>query len=356
MDPTREIWRNQLPEAALGSGLPIVDAHHHLVPVPHRARLESYTYGDIVADLADGGHRIVATVHVDAFSNYRADGPEHLRVVGETEHVSAIADCAVPDLGIFAAIVGNADLMLGTAVGEVLDAHLAASPRLRGARRMTIYDPDLVAVLPGHVAPGLLLTPAFHAGMREVATRALSFDAAVVQSQLPELVALARAFPSVPIVLGHIGTPLAVGRFAGRAAEAFSQWHAGMAALSTCANVTVKIGGLNMPFTGLGAPPDALLPFTSRQMAERQGDHVHATIDLFGPARCMFESNFPVDKWYTSHTVLWNSFVRLAERYTPAERNALFSGTAGAVYGIDVAPPADFVRGGTASEARGRAA
>lgn len=338
MDVIREAWRNQIYEAPLDPGLRIVDAHHHVVPSPHRERLEKYLYPDIVEDIARCGHNVVATVHVDAFSNYRSDGPEHLRAIGETEYIADLADnmAAGNDTtqGIFAAIVGNGDLMMGSAVGEVLDAQMAASVRLSGVRRMTIYDTAIGKGLPGNPQPGFMLTSKFHDGMQEVAKRGLTFDAGVAQSQLGEVLTLARAFPSVTIILGHLGTPLGVGRYADRPAEALQEWRDGMTVLATCPNVIVKIGGLNMPFTGLGAPDDAKMPWSSTEMAARQGDHVRLTIDLFGPERCMFESNFPVDKWYTSYGVLWNSFKRMSKGYDRAELHALFSGTACCVYQI----------------------
>lgn len=339
----RQEWRDRWTETAIDPDLPIIDPHHHLFPTAHRPKLEPYPAEALFADMRGSGHRFMATVHVDAYSNYWTDGPEHLRVVGETEYVDRVADDAERQggaiAGACAAIVGNADLKLGGAVGEIIDAHLAASRRFRGVRLMTASDPDLPNTLPTPREAGVLGRANFRAGLAEVTRRQLCFDAAVVHSQLFEVVALARAAPDARIVLDHIGTPIGIGRYANRRRELFADWYKGAAELATCPNVSVKIGGLNMAFTGLGVADDAASPLSSSVMADRQGDFVRATIDLFGPARCMFASNFPVDKWYTSCTVLWNAFKLMSAGYNAAERAELFHGTARRVYDIDVPDP-----------------
>jgi L-fuconolactonase len=332
-DSARQVWRDQVIEPALEPDLPIIDAHHHFVPVAHRPRLETCLPEAFLGEIGRSGHKIVATVHVDAFSNYRASGPEPLRVVGETEYVDEVAQA--DGVALCAAIVGGAELMLGSAVGEVLDAHLAASDRFRGVRRMTIFDADTPQGLPARMEAGLLARPEFREGMREVARRGLSFDAGVFQSQLPELADFARAFPDTTIVLGHIGVPMSVGRYAARSADAFADWRSGMAELAMCENVVVKIGGLNMPITGLGLGDDAGRPPTSLELVARQRDHVLTTVDLFGPGRCLFESNFPVDGWYVSYGVLWNTFKRLTHGFSPEERDLMFRGVAARVYRLD---------------------
>lgn len=335
-DAVRQAWRELVSETAIEPAVPIIDAHHHLFAVAPRPNLEPCTPNEWISELRASNHNVVATVHVDAFSNYRTEGPEHLRPVGETEYIESVANASdqssVGYRGVCSAIVCNADLMLGGAVGEVIDAHMTASARVRNVRRMTVYDAELPHGLPGHRVPHMLGRPEFHEGMREVAKRGLGFDAAVAQSQLLELVDFAHSFSDTLIVLNHIGTPLAIGRYRDNPADAFAQWKAGMVALARCPNVVVKIGGLNMPFTGLGVDPSAATPLTSSQMADRQRVHVLTTIELFGPHRCMFESNFPVDQWYTSYRVLWNAFKIITTGFSTADRSALFSETARRVY------------------------
>jgi L-fuconolactonase len=153
---------------------------------------------------------------------------------------------------------------------------------------------------------------------------------------LTELAELCVAFPETPIVLNHLGTPLAVGRYLLNKSEAENEWKAGMATLAQLPNVFVKLGGMNMPFTGLGVDQDAATPAGSTELAERQRKHVLTTIDLFGPDRCMFESNFPVDGQFVSYTVLWNTFKRITSDFSKTERAQLFAGTAQRIYGIKV--------------------
>ena len=99
-------------------------------------------------------------------------------------------------------------------------------------------------------------------------------------------------------------------------------------------NVVVKLGGLGMPRGGFGwhereAPP------TSAELAEATGPYYLHCIEQFGVDRCMFESNFPVDKASYPYGVMWNSFKRIAQGFSGVERAALFHGTAARVYRID---------------------
>jgi predicted TIM-barrel fold metal-dependent hydrolase len=331
---TGRAWRDLVVEAPLDPDLPIIDAHHHLWETAPAEGFERYTTEELLADTIGAGHNIVSTVYVDARSGYRRDGPEALRPVGETEYAEAIAEDALRRggraAGICAAIVPFADLMLGARVGEVLDAHRALSPRLRGIRFMTAFDPDLPPVYGAH-GPGLTAEPAFREGFAELAPRGLSFDAWMFHPQLPDVVDLARAFPETSIVLDHLGGPLGIGRYAGRRAEGFAEWRANLAEVAACPNVVLKIGSLNMSYTALDAT-GAARPRSSEATAIAQRDHILTAIDLFGPDRCMFESNFPVDMVSIAYGILWNGFKRVAEGFSPAERRALFAGTAARVY------------------------
>lgn len=330
----RAAWRAQVVEPAIEPDLPIIDSHHHIWRDAPVDPWEAYPAAAMVADKAGSAHNVVATVYVDSHSSYRADGPEHLRVVGETEYAGSVGDdCDAAGgraAGACAALVTHANLLLGAAVGEVLDAHIAASPRFRGIRHMTAIDPDLPPVF-GATEYGIMMRPAFREGFAELVRRGLSFDAWMFHPQLPELLDLARAFPEANIVLDHTGGPMGIGRFAGRRDEAFAGWKQDMAAIATCPNVAVKIGGLNMTYTALDAIENPR-PNTSEEVAELQRDHFLTTIDLFGPERCMVESNFPVDMRSISYDVLWNSAKRMTADLTRAEREAIFADTARRVY------------------------
>lgn len=334
----RKTWRDQVVESAIEPDLPIVDAHHHVWEHEPFPPFDPYDENDLIADKTRSGHNVLATVYVDSHTSYRSDGPEALRVVGETDYAERIAENALrlggKAAGICAAIAPRADLMLGTAVAEVLDAHAAASPRFRGVRHMTAYDLDV----PLSLATGaeVMMQPAFRAGFAELTRRGLSFDAWLLQPQLAEVVDLARAFPDAVIVLDHLGGPMTIGRFATDPAASFAAWKADMTILASCANVRIKLGGLNMGMAGV----DALaldVPFTSEEMAAAQRDYILTAIDLFGSARCMFESNVPVDTHGASYGMIWNAFKHLTADFAAAERAALFKDNAMATYRIDPA-------------------
>jgi predicted TIM-barrel fold metal-dependent hydrolase len=336
--PPNVAWLAQRPpEPIVEPDLPIVDAHHHLWERPD----QRYLLPEFLADL-DTGHAVTATVFVQCHAMYRASGPEEMRPVGETEFVAGIA--AMSDSGgygptrVAAGIVGFADLTLGDRVGAVLEAQVrAGGGRFRGVRHSAAWDADPI-IGNGHPAPHLLRRPDFRAGLARLTAMGLSFDLWVFHTQLDEALELARAFPSTSFVLGHCGGPLGYGPYAGRRDEVFAQWKAGMAALADCPNVVVKLGGMMMRLAAYdyGAPP---APPTSAELAGHWGPWIVTCIELFGPDRCLFESNFPVEKMGIGYAALWNAFKRIAAGASAEEKRALFSGTAERVYRL--APAAD---------------
>ncbi|MGE0800509.1 MAG: amidohydrolase [Lautropia sp.] len=332
-------WLASHDEPALEPQRPVIDAHHHLWD--HAG----WPYGldEWLAEL-DSGHRVVATVFVQCRSYYRRDGPEALRPVGETGYAAACAErCAAGPPGTplaCAGIVAHADLRLGAAVRPVLLAHLeAGAGRMRGIRHSTAWDPDPVVANPelGTVA-GLAADSNFRAGFAELAPLGLSYDAWVYHPQIDEIAALARAFPETSIILDHAGGPAGIGRHSDRAAV-WSSWCRSMDALAACPNVTVKLGGLAMRINGSDfhcrpKPPD------SAALAESFRPWVRGCIERFGADRCLFESNFPVDKASTGYRTLWNAFKRLAAEYPERDRGLLLAGTAARVYHLaDPAAP-----------------
>lgn len=332
-------WLAQVDEEALDPALPIVDAHHHVWDGAPMEPFQPFDREILLAHKSACGHNIVATVYVDSRSAYRADGPEALRVLGETAFADGIAELARARggraAGACAGIIAHADLTLGAAVGEVLDAHAALSRRFRGIRHMTAFMREGMTSFGGD-APEVMLQPRFRAGFAELARRDVVFDAWAVQEQLPEVLDLARAFPDATIVLDHLGGPLGIGAYAADAAATFAAWRRDMAGLARMPRVVVKLGGMNMHCTGLDAVGKPRPP-TSEEAARLHRDHILAAIDLFGPARCMFESNFPVDMNGIAYPVVWNSFKRITAGYSAAERAELFAGTATRVYRLDTA-------------------
>jgi predicted TIM-barrel fold metal-dependent hydrolase len=323
-------WLSRTTETALEPELAICDPHHHLWEYPTSRYLREEFLQDI-----EGGHRVLATVHIECLQWYRDAGPEALRPVGETEFIHRVGEIDERACGrrrIAAGIVGFADLRLGAAVQPVLEAHLAASDRFRGVRYATAWDASSeIRPTHTHPPPGLLADPAFRAGFACLARLGLSFDAWLYHTQFAELAGLARAFPAVTIVLDHMGGPLGVGPYAGRRAEVFAAWRASLAELAGCPNVVVKLGGRTMAASGFGWHKRAAPP-GSEELAAAMAPYYRACIELFGAQRCMFESNFPFDRASCSYVVLWNAYKRLSHDYPEADRRALFYDTAERVY------------------------
>jgi L-fuconolactonase len=312
---------------------PICDPHHHLWDHPG----SRYLLDELLEDV-DSGHNVVATVFVECASMYRAEGPEAMRPVGETEFVNGIAAMSASGgygrTRIAAGIVGFADLCLGAAVGEVLDTHCARSDRFRGIRHAAGWDahPD---VRNSHTNPfrGLLLDGAFREGFAQLRRRELSFDAWLYHPQIPELTDLARAFPDTVIVFDHFGGPLGIGPYASRRDAIFEGWRRDVEELARCPNVFAKLGGLVMPINGFGFHR-AERPATSDDIVAATGRYYRHAIECFGVERCMFESNFPVDKQSVSYPVLWNAFKKLVADASGREKQCLFHDTAARVYRI----------------------
>jgi predicted TIM-barrel fold metal-dependent hydrolase len=239
--------------------------------------------------------------------------------------------------GLCRGIVGNADMMLGAAaVDELLAAHAAAAPaRFRGIRYITASDSDMNIPARFMAKPGVMRDPDFLAAFERLAARDLVFDAFLPHPQLSEVAALARAFPETRIVINHTGGPMAIGRYACTAAARFEEWRDGLAACAAYPHVRLKLGGLQMWFTGLGWS-DLSRPPTSADIAESQAGHILTAIEIFGPDRCMFESNFPVDMIHVGGTVLWNAFKRITAGLDRAARADLFAGTAARAYRIEI--------------------
>ncbi|MBO0885895.1 MAG: amidohydrolase family protein [Acidimicrobiales bacterium] len=314
-------------EEILEPDLIICDPHHHLWDGTYGNFGYRYMAEELFADTGSG-HHIEKTVFVQCRSGYRTDGPEQFRCVGEPEFVVA----AEPS-GFIAGIVGFADLR-APELEEVLAALAeAAQGRLRGIRQSTAHDPSPdVPGTPSSI-PGLMTDPAFRAGFGTLPRFGLSYDAWLFHPQIPELTALAREHEEVPIVLDHLGAPLGIGPYAARHDEVVREWRSSLAELATCPNVVLKLGGVGMPLFGKSwheRPGGA----TPEEIAAAYGDDIRWCIDRFGADRCMFESNFPVDRQSCSYAALWNAFKLIAKDMTPSEKQALFHDTAARTYRI----------------------
>ncbi len=320
-------WLAQAEEDALEPNRAICDPHHHFWEHPDN----TYQSDELLADTTD--HNIVSTVFIECSSKYRTEGPEALKPVGETEYVEGIVAGISSPTNVAAGIVGYADLALGEAVQDVLEAHMSVSPtRFRGIRHASGWDAS-EAVRNSHTNPpeGLLLDSKFREGFACLQKLGLSFDAWLYHPQLPDLVDLARAFPEQTIIVDHFAGPLGIGPYRDSRDETFAFWKSQMDELVGFENVVFKLGGLKMPLCGNGWHKEDIPPSSERLARETSAFHMHC-IERFGVNRCMFESNFPVDKVSCSYTVLWNVFKRIAADFSDDEKSALFHDTAVRVY------------------------
>ena len=321
-----ESWQNnEAQEEVLEPSLPIVDPHHHLWDIreaqgePHASfEQKVYLCEEITRDLDDSGHKVVQTVFAQCGAFYRADGPEEMKCVGETEFVNGIV--AMSNSGIYGdrrlctGIFGSADLRAGAAVERVLQAHMAASPNFRGIRSAFPSD----------------LNDDFLAGYAMLAKHGLSFDNYSPDfERLPTLAKLAAEAPEVTVIVNHLGGK--IDPDAGEAEQA--KWRASIDAIAACPNAVMKVGGAQQR-VGPWEPPFHMHrraePIGSAELCELLYPYYSYAIDAFGPARCMFESNFPVDKECVSYRALWNAFKRIAAKagLSDTEKTAIFSGTA----------------------------
>jgi L-fuconolactonase len=332
----RPDWLDRRKEPILEPALPIVDAHHHLWDRPGWR----YLLDELLAD-TNSGHDIIATVFVQAWAMVRAVGAVEMRPVGETEFVNGVA--AMSASGIYgktkhcAGIVGHADLTLGSRVERVLAAHLrAGGDRFRGIRHITAWDADTSMRNPAYSPPpGLLGDKTFREGFAVLGHLGLSFDAWLYHPQIDELRDLARAFPETKIVLDHVGGPIGIGAYAGKHKEIFPGWAASIKALAACPNVYVKLGGLGMRMGGFSFHEQPEPP-SSEMLAGAWRPYMETCINAFGPSRCMFESNFPVDKGSYSYSVFWNACKLLTKGASDTEKADLFRDTATRFYRLDL--------------------
>ncbi len=334
-------WLAGHTEDVLEPDLPIVDPHHHLWV----ANGQPYLLPELLADVGSG-HDIRATVFAECRAMYRADGPEEWRSLGETEFVTGVSAMAAS--GTFgrtracAAMFGYVDLRLGERVRPLLEAHLVASGhRFRGIRFSTAWDASerLHRAVP---EPELLRDARVRAGVACLGPLGLSLDVWVYHPQLDEVAELAAAFPDTTIILNHIGVPILGGPYAGRRDEVMAAWQAAMARVARHPNVVVKVGAIPIRVPGASAASSAsAAPPSSETVAAAWKPFASTCIELFGVERCMFESNFPVQKRFCSYQVVWNAFKRLAAGASADEKRALFGGTAVRAYRL---PPSLIAR------------
>jgi L-fuconolactonase len=329
-------WLALTEEPVLEPEIAICDPHHHFWDFrSERVPYQRYLLHELIADV-NRGHNVRSTVFIEARAMYRPDGPAELRPVGEVEFVQGLAAASASGLygpcRAAAAIVGHADLKLGDRVQPVLEALRAASPnRFHGIRHTVTWDPH--PEVGNRETEGVLATAGYRAGARVLARMGLSLDTGVCFPQLPELADFARAVPDLTIILNHLGGLNRIGPFANRDDEVLPAWRSGIAEVAKCPNVNLKLGGIGMPRIGFDWHTRDK-PIDSEELAASMAPLMTYCIEQFGPNRCMFESNFPVDKVSFSHPILFNAFKRFSIGYSAPERAALFHDTAVRAYRI----------------------
>lgn len=290
-----------------------------------------YLPADYARDV--GALPIEQVVHVEAeWRDRSALGP-----AAETRWLDGLFPAAgTPRLG---GIVAYADLRKPS-VKQLLDAHYGASTRLRGIRQMLAFDTD-EAIMRFCDQPALALATDFRRGFERLQDYSLSFDAWVFHHQLAELADLARAFPEQLFVLDHMGTPIGLGGpFAsyGRNAAArdviLKTWQYGMAELAECPNVRVKLSGLFMPVVGWGFEhrKEAV---SAQELLDCFAPHAQFVLQQFGVDRCLFASNFPMDKVSLSLQQLYQLYAAVAADYSSADQRKLFYDNARQIYRLD---------------------
>ena len=321
------------PDGATPPDVPIIDPHHHLWPGPG----QPFLLPDFVARI-DDGLRLEATVYVECRTMYRRHGPKALRSLGETEFASAIAAMSASGAhgptGVCAGIVAFADLRLGRDVGGVIEAHRrAAGGRLKGVRFATAHDPH-PRVRSYVDAPGLLADGGVREGIAVLASEGLVLDVWVFHHQIGEVAAVADAFPDLIVVLDHMAAPLSVPPYDGARGRAMAVWGKAMAELARRPNVRVKLGGLGMKMTSQGA--HRLTPGAGTDdLAALWRPLIIPCIEWFGPDRCMFESNAPMDFASACYGRIWRAFARLCAQASADDKALLFHRTARATYLTD---------------------
>ena len=336
-------WLKKIREDVIDPEQRIIDPHHHLWPKTtegsanvKRLRLYNYMLEDFWQDTSSG-HNVTDSVYIECSEFFWSTEKDHLNPVGETEHIKGLAQLSQKNSTktSISGIIGHANLLLGKDVNEVLERHIDIGGNLfKGIRHAGSWDPSDKINNSHHNPPrDMYLMKEFGEGVKALRNKSLVFEAWQYHHQLTQVVHLARNNPDLVIVLDHFSGPLGVDSYATKKEEVYDNWKKDLKELSSCDNVFAKLGGLAMPVNGLGFETNSNPP-TSNEFMSIQRQFYLTTIDFFGTERCMFESNFPVDKYSVSYHVLWNAFKNLVKDFSQTEKDHLFFKTASNVYNI----------------------
>lgn len=330
-------WLNQVKEEIIDPQLPIIDPHHHLWNGDDQLA-GSFPY--LIEHLNEdtfSGHNIIGTIFMECAAGYYSNGEEKYKPLGETEFVINLINESkkLKNSTNIIGIIGYADLMLGNEVKDVLDKHLSKGMGLfKGIRHAAGWDINL-EIHNSHSNPieNIYYNKSFRKGAEELIKLNLTFDAWHYHHQIKDLNNFAINFPELTIIHDHFGGPLGVGPYKGKKKEIFKKWKDDISLLSESKNVFAKLGGLAMPVNGWNFHKSDK-PASSDQILDMHFEYYQHTINCFGVDRCMFESNFPVDKRSISYHVLWNAFKKMVKDYSAEDKNKLFFKNAKDVYGV----------------------
>ena len=326
----RLAWLDQVREEVLEPERPIVDPHHHLWP----GKLH-YLLDDFWKD-TDDGHNITKTVFIECSQEYLSDGDESIRPIGETIFVRNIALEAKkePDKAQICGIVGHADL-LSKNVPLILEKHSEEGQGLfKGIRHAGGWDHhDEIGNSHHNPQKNLYLSDEFSEGLNELEKKALSFEAWQYHHQIDQVTLLAKEHPNLKIVLNHFSGPIGIGPYQGKQNEIFETWKKDIDELVKNPNVYAKLGGLAMPINGYDFHKQSMPP-SSDELVEAQKNYYEHSIKSFGPERCMFESNFPVDKQSVSYRTVWNAFKKMTKSFSQEDKDYLFMKSAEDFYSL----------------------
>ena len=325
-------WIQLGEETPVDPNLRIVDPHHHLWDRGGSRYLAEELHED-----TSKGHNVTNTVFVECKAEYRRNSQERFQSLGETEFVAKEAERLEEFSETkISGIVGFVDLGLGEELEEVLVAHdRSSSGLMRGVRHATAWsdDPEISIA---HTKPtkGVMGSKLFLKGVSKLSEFNFSFDAWLYFNQLPELLYLARVTPETNIVINHLAAPLKIGKWAETPQEVDEIWRSNLQELANCENVYLKIGGIGMDNYFANDWVNQTKPPTSDEVASVWKEKILWCIELFGAHRCMFESNYPVDRQTLPYSVIWNCFQKVTDSFTESEKSDLFSSTACTVYRI----------------------
>jgi len=330
-------WLAQVKEEIIDPELKIIDPHHHLWNGDNQLA-GSFPY--LIENLNEdtfSGHNIVGTIFMECAQGYYLDGEEKYKPVGETEFViNLIKDSEKLSKSTnIMGIIGFADLMLGHEVKDVLNTHLSKGEGLfRGIRHAAGWDKNN-EIHNSHSNPieNIYHNKSFMKGAEELINLKLTFDAWHYHHQINDLSIFAKKYPELTIIHDHFGGPLGVGPYEGKKEGIFKKWKDDISLLSESKNVYAKLGGLAMPVNGWNFHKQNK-PASSDQIVDMHHEYYLHTINCFGVERCMFESNFPVDRRSVSYHVIWNAFKKMVLGYSDEDKNKLFFKNAKDVYGV----------------------